>query len=106
MEQKKAIVIRDILKEIAIVLWKKLPQYIRQEIPKFSMGWLNSFKARHNIKKYRQHGESGSIDLVVVEKKLQEIWEAINLYTNKNIYNIDESALFWKITLNRTLGTE
>lgn len=33
MEQKKATVIKDILKEIATVLWKKLLQYVGQKIP-------------------------------------------------------------------------
>ena len=39
-------------------------------MPKFSTGWLDSYKARHNIKKYRQHGEAGVVDLVVIEEKL------------------------------------
>ena len=106
MEQKKAIVTEDILKEMAAVLWKKLPQYAGQEVPKFSTGWLDGFKARHNIKKYKQQRESGLIDLVVVKEELQEIQEDVNLYTNKDIYNMDKSALFWKMTLDGTLGTE
>ena len=48
----------------------------------------------YNIKKYRQHGETGVDDLVVVEEKLQEIWEIVGLYSNEDIYNIDEFALF------------
>ena len=43
---------------------------------------------------------------MVVEEELQEIREAVNPYTNKDVYNIDESALFWKITPDETLGTE
>ena len=30
----------------------KLPQYIDQEVSKFSTVWLDGFEARHNIKKY------------------------------------------------------
>lgn len=104
--KKKATVTGDILKEMAATLWQKLPQYAGQEVPKFSIGWLDGFKARHNIKKYRQHGEAGAIDLVVVEEELQEIREAVNPYTNEDVYNIDESSLFWKMTPDGTLGTE
>ncbi len=43
---------------------------------------------------------------MVVKKKMQKIQGAVNLYTNKNVYNMDESALFWKMTLNGTLETE
>ena len=53
MEQKKATVTGDILKEMAAILWEKLPHYAGQEVLKFSTGWLDGFKARHNIKKYR-----------------------------------------------------
>ena len=44
--------------------------------------------------------------MVVVEKELQEIREAVNLYTNEDVYNINKFALLWKMTLDRTLGTE
>lgn len=37
MEQKKATVMGDILKEMAAVLWEKLLQYVGQEVPKFSI---------------------------------------------------------------------
>lgn len=70
------------------------------------MGWLDGFKARHNIKKYRQYRKSEFVDLVIVKEELQEIWEAINPYTNEDIYNIDELALFWKMTLGGILETE
>lgn len=52
------------------------------------------------------HGKVGAVDLVVVEKELQKIRKAVNLYTNKNLYNRDEFALFWKMTLDRILGTK
>lgn len=62
MEQKKSLVIGDILKEIAIILQEKLSQYVDQEMSKFLIGWLDTFEARHNIKKYRQQGEAEAID--------------------------------------------
>ena len=36
-------------------------------------------------------------DLLAIDEKLQEIWQIIGLYTNENMYNMDDSALFWKI---------
>lgn len=91
---------------MAATLWQKLQQYAGQEVPRFLTGWLDGFKARHNIKKYRQHRKEGAIDLVVVEEELQKIREAVNPYTNEDVYNMDESALFWKMTPDGTLGTE
>lgn len=70
MEQKKVTVIGDILKKIAVMFWKKLPQYVGHGISKFSTGYFDGFKARYSIKEYRDHGKSGFIALVVVEEKL------------------------------------
>ena len=43
---------------------------------------------------------------MVVEKELQKIQEAVNPYTNEDIYNINKSTLFWKMIPDRTLETE
>lgn len=68
---------------MAATLWQKLQQYAGQEVSRFLTGWLDGFKARHNIKKYRQHRKEGAIDLVVVEEELQKIREAVNPYIYK-----------------------
>ena len=60
MEQKKAIITGDTLKEKARQLWEALPQYNDVEMPKWSNGWLDGFKKRYKIKEYVQHGEAGS----------------------------------------------
>ena len=60
MEQQKAIITGDILKEKARQLWDALPQYDDVKMPKWSNGWLDNFKKRYKIKEYVQHGEAGS----------------------------------------------
>lgn len=94
MEQKTVTVMGDIWKEMAATLWEKLPQYVGQEMPRFSAEWLDGFKARRNIKKYRQHGETGAVDIEVIEAELQEVREAVNPYANEDVYNMDESVFF------------
>lgn len=79
----------DILKEIIITLWQKLPQYVDKKLSKFLIGQLNKFKARYHIKKYKPYRETRVINLVVIKKKLYKIQEFVNLYINKNIYNMD-----------------
>lgn len=39
-------------------------------------------------------------------EKLQEVREAANAYENENAYCMDESALFWKMAPDGTLGTD
>lgn len=55
---------------MVVVFWKKLPQYVGQEISKFSTGYFDGFKVRYSIKEYRKYGKSGFIALVVIEEKL------------------------------------
>lgn len=105
MEQKKSTVIGNIFKKMVVTLWGKLSQYADQEISKFSIRQLDGFKIRYNIKNYRQHGEAKVINLVVIEKELQEIWEIVGPYNNKDTYNMDESALFQKMISYVTFGT-
>lgn len=83
-----------------------MPQYAGQPRPKFSTGWLEGFKTRHSIKKIRKHGEAGAVDLIVVEEELQGIGETVQPYDNEDIYNMDKSALFWKMTPDVTLTTQ
>lgn len=70
---------------------------------KFSNRSLNGLKARYHIKKYKLYKKTRAMDSVVIEEKLQDIWEVIKLYIKENTYNIDNSRLFWKMTLDKSL---
>ena len=60
MENRKAIVTGDILKEKASATWKGLPQYEGIQEPKWSNRWLHRFKGRFEIKEFVQYREVGS----------------------------------------------
>ena len=94
-----------LLKAQATKLWQKLPQYQEMEVPIFSNGWLRNFKARHQIKARYTHGEAASIQ----EDAFTEQIAAIKAWTSKfplsDIYNCDETGLFFKQLPNRRLST-
>ena len=71
MEKNKAILTGDILKAKAHDIWTCLPQYSREQEPKWSNGWLDRFKKRHNIKEYKQHGKGASADTTSQEAIIQ-----------------------------------
>lgn len=73
--EKKAIIIRDLLKKMASVFWNKLLQYKRQPKLKFSTDWLKNFKVYHSIKKYWLYKKAEIVDIIVIEEKFQEIRE-------------------------------
>ena len=73
MQRKRAPLSGDLLKEMALKFWKRLPLYRNQSSFRFSIGWLNSFKRRYKITKHKQHGELDSVKRVEVEEELEVI---------------------------------
>jgi len=63
----------------------------------FSNRWLEYFKVRHGIKKHRRFGESGSVDMTTVAAALPGIRQVLDAYEWRDIYNMDESGLFYRM---------
>jgi hypothetical protein len=72
----------------------------------FSNGWIRSFKARNNIKSYHRFGESGSVNTDVVEKAIPDLISELEKYDANDIFNFDETALFYRMEPDRTLATK
>jgi len=66
----------------------------------FSNGWLEAFKVRHGIKKHRKFGESGSVDMTTVASALPGICQVLDAYEWRDIYNMDESGLFYRMQVH------
>ena len=64
---------------------------------KLSDGWLTSFKKRCGLREFKRHGEAASADPETVEKERERLRELIRKHglRLKDIWNMDESALFW-----------
>ena len=103
-ELKHATITGDILKAMAKRFWARMPQYQGVEEPKFSTGWLDGFKKRYKIHRVVRHGEAAAVDQATVELELVNLREELKSYPNEDIYNMDESALYWKMTPDRTLA--
>ena len=70
---------------------------------KASDGWLAKFRNRYQIRCSSLHGESGSVDLQIVDKWKDEHTAVLQAYNLKDIFNVDETGLFWKCTPRRSL---
>jgi Tc5 transposase DNA-binding domain len=71
-----------------------------------SAGWLQKFKKRFGIRQLTVCGESLSSDLDAVVpfiEKLRKIIQERNL-TPDQVYNADESGLFWRVLPSKTLA--
>jgi hypothetical protein len=66
---------------------------------------LEKFKLRHGIKQHVLHGESDSVDRAELSVSQREIMELIGQYSPQDVFNFDESALFYRLPPNKTLAT-
>lgn len=71
---------------------------------KCSESWIVRFKRRHNITSAKIVGEAAEVNVDVVNDWLQNKWPDIRTnYKDKDIFNGDETGLFYKLTPNNTL---
>ena len=67
-------------------------------------GWLERFKNRFSIKFTTKHGESGSVDQTVVTNWKRNLSNLVADYSASDIFNADETGLFFKLLPNKTLS--
>lgn len=106
MQSKGQTVTGEQLRSQAQRFWTRLPTYSSLPLPLFSTGWLDKFKARHGIRNFKRHGEAGSVDVSTMEAELVKIRAITAEYSQKDVYNMDETALYWKKTPERGLATQ
>ena len=70
---------------------------------KASSGWLTSFKGRHNISAGVLCGESASVNQEIVKQWTSRVPEILRDYDPENIYNMDETAIFYRALPDKTL---
>ena len=69
-------------------------------------GWLAKFKQRFHLKCYTVSGESAEvIDEKLVEQERLKLQEITKDYSPDDVYNADESALFYRLQPNKTLAS-
>lgn len=95
----------DILREKAQQIWQRLPQYADQPCPDFSSGWLKRFKLRYNIKQHTRHGEAGSVS-ESTEQEMKGLQTIAGEFQEEDIYNMDETGLYWKMMPSRGLSAQ
>ena len=105
VEAKGGSTMGPMLKAKAKDIWRQLPQYSGKEEPQFSDGWLTRFKARYHIQHYRQHGEGAAVP-ASAESEMAEIRKKVAGYAKENVYNMDETGLFWRMAPNQGLATK
>ena len=71
----------------------------------YSAGWLQRFKKRHGIGMHVLSGESAGVDAQLITDGKQAAREVISKYEPRDVFNMDETGLFFKMTPDRSLTT-
>lgn len=69
-----------------------------------SEGWLEKFKKRHNLVFRKICGESASVDTNICENWKNELSVLLEGYEACNVFNADETGLFYKCLPDRTMS--
>lgn len=77
---------------------------LREDIS-FSNGWIEKFKKRNNIRSYHLHGEANSAPLETLSEERKKLQAVLQDYTLDNIFNADETGLFYRMAPNQTLAS-
>lgn len=104
--KNKTVVTNEALKAVARKLFDKLPQYQDVEPPKLSNGWLGGYRARLEVNNQLRLDKSGLPGRVVAVKELEDLSAELKDYRYENIYNMDETALSWKMGADCTPATK
>lgn len=96
---------RDILKSKAHQIWQRLPQYQHFEEPNWSNGWLTNFQRRFQLRSRRIYGEAADVP-ITAEEEMQKLRLFLRGYQPEDIYNMDETGLFWKATPSHSITNE
>lgn len=73
-----------------------LDQNKKIEIFGVSNGWFRIFINRFNLKYTKTYGKASLVDISEKQNEIDFIKEKINNYHSEDIYNNDESPLFWQ----------
>ncbi|XP_054708872.1 tigger transposable element-derived protein 6-like [Uloborus diversus] len=70
----------------------------------YSNGWLNRFKKRRGLSQHIRSGETANVDPTIVTKGREKLRAIISQYAVADVYNMDESGLFYRLQPDKTLS--
>ena len=100
INEKHGTVTDEIIKEQAREFGKKF----NIENFSYSNGWLQKFKKRNGLSQHVRHGETAAVVPDIVNAGREKLSKIIEDYPLENVYNMDESGLFYSMLPNKTIS--
>ena len=77
-----------------------------RETEHMTRGWILSFRKRHAIRQRAVCGEAAAVDKSVINIALPQLQQRISEFEPQDVFNYDESCLFYRLEPNKTLATK
>ena len=89
------------------IISEKFARELSKADLKCNDGWISRFKNRHNISLGKISGEANSVNCADVRNWIEQIWNKIKVdYKENEIFNIDETGLFYNLTPDKILSVK
>jgi len=75
---------------------KEIAERLGKDEFKGSNGWLEKWKRKYNVKQLTVSGESGDVSGATVDSWKERLPEVLQGYAKRDIWNLDETGVFWK----------
>jgi hypothetical protein len=102
LEQRKLTLTGDLLRQKALTFAEYFG--ISAEEFKASNGWVTRFKARAGLRNVRLQGEAESAPIHLLPQFRQELHEVLAQYEPQDIFNADESGLYYRMDSCTTIA--
>ncbi|KNE95919.1 hypothetical protein PSTG_10718 [Puccinia striiformis f. sp. tritici PST-78] len=83
-----------------------MEKIMSEEWLNLSQGWLTRFKACPGLQSFTKHGEAAQADKKVIAKEGTRVSKLIQGFAGKDIWNMDETGLFYSMPPDRGLAIE
>jgi hypothetical protein len=96
---------KELAAHLSVSLGKNNSTVYEQLFKKFSFSdkWVQYFMKRYKVPYSMKHGEGGSAPMDAVATSRQQLPHLLSTYNARDIYNVDEFALFYQLLPDRTL---
>ena len=72
---------------------------------KCTNGWIYKFKQRNGLRKVNYSGEANSAPLATLSEERSRLQKLLANYNREDIYNANETGLFFRMESNQTFST-
>ncbi|KAG6963107.1 hypothetical protein JG688_00008310 [Phytophthora aleatoria] len=98
LESRKAVLSGEVLRWIAREYADLFCIPVAKQAKFTKRGWQHHFMARYDLRRCKDHGEIGSVDVEHARRKVLSLRAEIGRFHPDDVFNMDDAAFFFRTT--------